>query len=242
MSDKRHLLLSIDTSTSASSVSLTAGDVYKGELLASLVLNSKITHSRRLLTSIEWIFAESELSIDDIDGIAVGLGPGSFTGLRIAMATVKGLAMAAGKPLLGVSTLDALAFNCSGEKPVCAVLDARKKEVYTAWYEKDEFGIMRRQGDIRAIRPEQLASEITDPVLMVGDGMFTYGNMFREKLGTLLTIAPLPLHYPTAAAIGFLCAEKLKNGDVLDLDSVAPLYVRASDAELSLVRKKEQGT
>jgi len=239
--NERPLILAVDTATSCTSVALTAGDIHSGELLASLTLNSKVTHSRRLLSALDWLLLESGLSLPDLDGLAVGLGPGSFTGLRIAMATVKGLAMAAGKPLLGVSTLDALALRCTGKKPVCALLDARKREVYTAWYGQDEQGVQRRQGEIRALPPQQLAGEIKEPVLMVGDGLFAYGKFFQERLGNLLAMAPFPLYYPSADCIGFLCCEQLLQGEIMDLDSAAPLYVRASDAELSLVVKKEQG-
>ena len=241
MSNDRPLILSVDTSTAASSAALSTGDVLDGQLIASVCLNGKITHSRRLLTSIDWLLTESAVTIGDVDAIGVGVGPGSFTGLRIGMATVKGLAMAAGKPLLGVNTLDALAVNCSSEKRVCVVLDARKKEVYTAWYIADPSGVMRRQSEIRALAPEQLAAEINEPVLMVGDGLITYGEVFREQLGQWLTCAPVSLYYPSAAAVGFLSAEKFLTNDVLDLDSAAPCYVRASDAELSLTKKKGQG-
>ncbi len=241
MSTGSPLILAVDTATSCSSVALTAGDVHSGELLASLTLNSKVTHSRRLLTAIDWLLSESKVSFTELDGLAVGLGPGSFTGLRIGMATIKGMAMATGKPLLGVSTLDALALRCSGEKPVYALLDARKKEVYTACYRQDRQGVLRRQGEIQALSPERLAEEISEPILMVGDGLFAYGPFFQERLGALLTMAPLPLHYPSASAIGFLCCEQLEKGEVMELDSGVPLYVRASDAELSLLRKQEQG-
>jgi tRNA threonylcarbamoyladenosine biosynthesis protein TsaB len=236
---ERPLILAIDTATTCTSVAITVGDIHGGELLASLTLNSKVTHSRRLLSALDWLLVESDVSLTDIEGLAVGLGPGSFTGLRIAMATVKGLAMATGKPLLGVPTLDALALHCTGEKPVCVVLDARKREVYTAWYRQDEQGVQRRQGEIRALPPERLVEEIKEPVLMVGDGLFAYGHFFQKRLGDLLAMAPLPLHYPSAACIGFLCCEQLVRGEIMSLDSAVPLYVRASDAELSLSVKKE---
>lgn len=241
VSSERPIILAVDTATSCTSVALTAGDVHSGELLASLTLNSKVTHSRRLLSALDWLLVESDVALTDVDGLAVGLGPGSFTGLRIAMATVKGLAVAADKPLLGVSTLDALALRCTGEKRVCVLLDARKKEVYTAWYAPDEYGVQRRQGNIRALAPERLAEEISEPVLMVGDGLFAYGSFLQERLGPFLTMAPLSLHYPSGGSIGFLCCEKLLKEETLDMDSAVPLYIRASDAELSLIRKEEQG-
>ena len=240
MSNARPLILAIDTATSCSSVALTAGDVHDGELIATVSLNSKVTHSRRLLTGIDWLLSENSVSFADIDGLAVGLGPGSFTGLRIAMATVKGLATAMDKPLLGVSTLDGLAFCCSGDKPLCVLLDARKKEVYRRWYRPDDRGVYRSKGTIRALTPKDLAREVTELTLMAGDGLLSYGETLQEILGELMLMAPLPLHYPSAAAIGFLCCEQLNQGDVMALDSAVPLYVRASDAELSLVKKEQQ--
>jgi len=231
------LILALDTATSCSSVALTTGEIHDGELVAALSLNSKITHSRRLLTGIDWLLGENNINLAEIDGFAVGLGPGSFTGLRIAMATIKGLATAMDKPLLGVSTLDALALNCSGDKPLCALIDARKKEVYRRWYLPDDRGVYRFHGNIEALTPENLALESTEPALFVGDGLFSYGDQLKKSLGDRMIMAPRSLYYPSAAAIGFLCCEQWQNGKVMDLDSAVPLYVRASDAELGLIKK-----
>jgi len=238
VNNDRSLLLAVDTATACSSVALTIGDIHGGELVATLSLNSKITHSRRLLTGIDWLLGENNINLAEIDGLAVGLGPGSFTGLRIAMATIKGLATAMDKPLLGVSTLDALALNCSGEKPLCALIDARKKEVYRRWYLPDDRGVYRVQGKIEALTPDKLVLESTEPALFVGDGLFSYGEQLKESLGDRMTMAPRSLHYPSAAAVGYLCCEQLQNGIFMDLDSAVPLYVRLSDAELSLIKKK----
>ena len=240
MNDDRPLILAVDTATSCSSVALTRGDMFDGELLATLSLNSKVTHSRRLLTGIDWLLRENGVDRNDVDGLAVGLGPGSFTGLRIAMATLKGMAMAMDKPLLGCSTLDGLALNCSSDKPLCVVLDARKKEVYRQWYVLDVQNVYRARGTIQALAPADLVAEVNGSVLMVGDGLLSYGEFLVESLGEHLTMAPLALHYPSATAIGLLCCEKLRQDDVMDLDSAVPLYVRASDAELSLLKKEEQ--
>jgi tRNA threonylcarbamoyladenosine biosynthesis protein TsaB len=228
------LILSIDTASSCSSVALTRGSVTGGQVLASLSLNSSVTHSRRLLTAIDWLLAETETDWQAVAGFAVSLGPGSFTGLRIGMATVKGLATATRKPLLGVSTLDALAFNCTGGQLICAVLDARKKEVYTCFYRADLCGIPRRIGAIRALTPQRLVAEIEQPVLFVGDAVMIYGELWQEALGAWFTSAPATLHYPCASAIGLLAGEMLQQNQYLELATAAPLYVRASDAELSL--------
>jgi len=236
------LILAIDTAGSCSSVALTLGTVGAstgGQVVASLSLNSSVTHSRRLLSAIDWLLAETETSWQAVQGLAVSLGPGSFTGLRIGMATVKGLAMATGKPLMGVSTLDALALNCTGERLICAVLDARKKEVYTCFYHLDRQGIPRRAGEIRVVNPLQLVAEISQPVLFVGDAVRVYGDIWQEALGDWFATAPIPLHYPCASALGLLAGEMLLKNQCLDLATAVPFYVRASDAELSLGKVSE---
>jgi len=244
MSSLFPLILAIDTASRCSSVALTlggAGASAGGQVVASLSLNSSVTHSRRLLSAIDWLLAETETGWQAVQGLAVSLGPGSFTGLRIGMATVKGLAMATGQPLLGVSTLDALALNCTGERLICAVLDARKNEVYTCFYHLDRQGIPRRAGEIRVVSPLQLAEEITQPVLFVGDAVMVYGDVWKEVLGDWFAEAPIPLHYPCASTLGLLAGEMLLKNRSLDLVAAAPLYVRASDAELNLGRVTEAG-
>lgn len=237
MSTGQPLILSLETSGSSTAVALTRGGVQDGLTLASLSLNSNITHSRRLLTAIDWILAETGSGWPDVGAVAVSIGPGSFTGLRIGLATAKGLAMATNKPLVGVSTLDALALNCGRERLVCAALDARKKEVYACLYRPDTHGILRRETAIRVLDPATLAREVVEPVVFVGDAVPVYGGLWRELLGTKFHCAPPSLHSPDAAALGFLAAEMLGKNEYLDLDDAAPLYVRASDAELSLGKR-----
>ncbi len=232
------LILALDTSTACCTLAITCGTAVQGRILASVSLNSRVRHSRRLLTAIDWMFSETDVDWSMVEGIAIGLGPGSFTGLRIGMATAKGLAATSGKPLLGISTLDALACRCTTEKMICAVLDARKKQVYTAWYRPSLSGPAHRIGEIRAVDPEVLAAEIEKPVLMVGDGVLTYGELWRRNLGDKVAFAPIDLLYPSAAVIGLLGGIELAEGRSLDLASAVPLYIRASDAELSIERKK----
>lgn len=237
MSSELPLILAVDTASSCCSVALTRGAVGAspgGQVLASLSLNSDVTHSRRLLGAVDWLLHETAISWQEVEGLAVSLGPGSFTGLRIGMATLKGVAMAAGKPLLGVSTLDALALNCSGERLICAVLDARKKEVYACFYRLDAQGIPRRSAEIRVLSPLKLAAEIVEPVLFVGDAVMVYGDIWREALGRRYASVSHILHCPSAGALGLLAGEMLLQNHCLDLASAVPLYVRASDAELSL--------
>ncbi len=232
------LVVSLDTATRCSTVALSRGTLADGEVLACLSLSSNVTHSRRLIGAVETLFKETDTDWSHIEAVAVGLGPGSFTGLRIGMATAKGFAGAGGKKLIGMSTLDALAAMCVTEKNICVVLDARKQQIYSAWYRHDEETGLQRKSEIRVLTPQHLAGEIQDPVLMVGDGVLTYGAYWRQELGSLVSYAPAQLHLPSAAAIGLLGGALLAQDMCLDIAAATPLYVRASDAELSLQDKK----
>lgn len=242
MDDKYPLILALDTATPCSCVALTRGDRGDGRVIASLSLSGSVSHSRRLLGAVDYLLRETGTEWPDIDGICVGLGPGSFTGLRIGMATAKGLAEAAEKPLLGVSTLDAIASRCVADQLICSVLDARKKEVYTAQYRCDADGLSTRVSDMVVVSPEECAAAIDEPVLMVGDGALQYSEQFRSLLGEKLTFAPAQLHHVSAESLGMLAAEQLCRGDKLDLVECAPLYIRRSDAELNLLAKKKAGS
>ncbi len=240
MSVNQKYILAIDTATPCSTVALTNGTRNDGSVIAMLSLSSNVTHSRRLLTSIDHLLSDTGIAKDDISGYAVGLGPGSFTGLRIGMATAKGLAAASGVPLYGVSTLDIIAANCSDTRLICSVLDARKKEVYASFYRCDVAGRPHRVSDIIAVSPEMLADCIEEPVLMVGDGLSVYGELWRSALGDKITIAPAQLWSPSAATLGLLAGEDALAGTSLDVASAVPLYVRASDAELNLQMKQQK--
>ena len=148
MDSQSPLILSMDTATPCSAVALTFGTRREGMVLASLSLTGNVTHSRRIFRAIDYLLKEAAVDWPSIAGIGVCLGPGSFTGLRIGMATAKGLAAAAGKVLLGVSTLDALAAKCITPRLICTVLDARKKQVYSAFFRCDGNGFSERVSDV----------------------------------------------------------------------------------------------
>ena len=238
----KSLVLSIDTATPCSSVALTRGTRSNGEVLASLSLSSMKTHSRRLLALIDYIMQETEIDWSSIEAIAVSLGPGSFTGLRIGMATAKGLAFAADKPMVGISTLDGLASKCAPASSICSVLDARKKEVYAAFYRTDNEGLTAPTGMPMVIAPEKLVEYLPDSVVMVGDGVNVYGDIWRSFLENRVLFAPAHLHEPTASSLGFIGKEKLETGEILSVADAAPLYIRSSDAELNLIRRKQDNS
>ena len=183
-------VLGIDTSTSCGSIGL----IDDGEVISDYLLNVPVTHSQRLLGAIEFVLGEAGCPIENLDGWAIALGPGSFTGLRIGVSTVKGLAFATGKPVTGLSTLDVLAWQI-GPTPylICPVLDARKKEVYTAFY-LSEKNLIKRQSDYQAIRPEDLVRRIKEQTIFLGDGAKTYRDFLLNSLSSLALFPPGPLH------------------------------------------------
>lgn len=222
------LILAIENSTLCGSVALVSGDL----CLCEFSLLSRMTHSKRLLGSIDSIMQNCGIGWADLDGIAISLGPGSFTGLRIGLTTAKGLAMAADLPLIGVSSLDGLAAQLPyAENLICSMLDARKKEVYAAFY-RAQGDKVKRMSDYLAVTPQKLAKQMAEPVILIGDGAELYANFFRERLGEQALFAPAQLIQAKASAIGLLAISKWQSNDFLDTASAVPIYVRPSDAEI----------
>jgi tRNA threonylcarbamoyladenosine biosynthesis protein TsaB len=223
-------LLAIETSGTVGSVALAT----PARCVAELVVEAGQSHSQQLLPAIDRLLQQAGIDWPQIDGIAVSLGPGSFTGLRIGLSTAKGLAMAAAKPLLGVPSLDALANQGKGQGlPICALIDARKKEVYAAFYRENSAGEMERESDYLALTPAALAERITEPTFLLGSGVELYRERLTEQLGDRARIADPTRFFARAASVGQLAMAKFLKQDFLSPDA-GPLYVRASDAELQL--------
>jgi len=230
------LILAIETATGCGSVSLTRGGVGNGRLLAEATAQPEITHSRRLLGSVDWIMKAAGVDWPDVDGVAVSLGPGSFTGLRIGMAAAKGIVLAADVPLIGVRTQDAIALSCPLiDRPLWCLLDARKQEVYAACYQPDAGGRPEQSSPAVAILPELLVEKICEPSILAGPGVDEYYDLFAAIEDVQLV--PAALSSTGAARVGFLAAEQMAAGKAMDPAIAAPLYVRASDAEINLVKK-----
>ena len=229
------VILAIETATTCGSLALVAEDRCLGEYS----LNSSATHSRSLLSGVHWLFAQCQISWEQISAIAVGLGPGSFTGLRIALSTAKGLCMASDKPLIGVPTLTGLASQFPYYSlPICPVIDARKKEIYTALYRCNRQGVPEQTTKAMVIAPERLQEYITTPTLLVGDGLPLYGTMLKELLGDSALLAPPEVCFARGAAIGSAAWHLFRKSSFLDPATAVPLYVRSSDAELQFGEKK----
>ncbi len=228
-------VLGIDTSTSCGSVGLI--EDYK--VISEYLLNIPVTHSERLLGTIEFVMKEARCSVEEIEGWAIALGPGSFTGLRIGVSTVKGLAFATGKPVAGVSTLDIFASQIAPTSYlICPFLDARKKEVYTAFYRYGEGSSLRRQSEYQAIPPEDLVRKITEQTIFIGDGVKTYGDFLLNRLGSFAILPSAPFHVSHGSMVAKLGMELLKKGEHLKLSAFSPLYVRPSEAEMKWREKR----
>jgi tRNA threonylcarbamoyladenosine biosynthesis protein TsaB len=169
----------------------------------------------------------------DLDGWAISIGPGSFTGLRIGVSAVKGLSYATGKPVMGVPALDVLASQVSPTPLlICPILDARKREIYTAFYRSGEKDPIRRQSPYHAIRPEDLVKKIEEKTVFVGAGVKAYGDFLKESLGDLAAFSFPSLNVPLGSTVAMLGLKLLNQGKNLDLATFAPIYIRPSEAEI----------
>lgn len=227
-------ILGIDTS----SVTASAAVYEEGKILAESFVNGKLTHSQTMMPILEDMLKNARLSLAEMDAFAVACGPGSFTGLRIGISAVKGLAFPAQKPCFGVSTLKALAYNLLGfEGVIVPAMDARCGQVYTASFLARE-GRVERLTEDRALSLEQLGEELSafwgeKEVFFVGDGGNLCYNKFRQE--GRVCLPPPHLRFVRAAAV-CLAAEQEQPQSAAEL---APRYLRLPQAERELLQKQK---
>jgi tRNA threonylcarbamoyladenosine biosynthesis protein TsaB len=217
-------------------------------LTAEWTLRSAQTHNRRLLKSIDSLLEQSGWDLHSIDAFAVVSGPGSFTGLRIGMTTMKVLAWSTGKLYTSIGSLDALALPfCFSANPVCTLLDARKGEIYCALFMPDGKAGLRIEVPYAAITPSRLAdnliTKLTAPAVFCGDGWTAYRNLLKSRLGDLALEPPPSFHIIRAASVAELARRRLAKGRADDPKWSAPLYLRPSEAEIHYphLAKKSSG-
>jgi len=226
-------LLTIDTSTSTSSVAVTSGE----RLISEFLLDREKTLAARLLRSVDATLHEAGFSVTDLDGIGVALGPGSFTGLRIGIATVKGLALASGKPVTGFSSLAMLAMNLPwAAYPVCPMFDAKKREVYTALYDCRD--LPRPVVADCVVPPGDFLESLEGTTIFVGEGAIAFRELIVAHMGDKALFAPPSAHQPRAANGAVLARGAFARGEAIPIAALVPRYIRASEAELAK-RKKE---
>jgi tRNA threonylcarbamoyl adenosine modification protein YeaZ len=228
-------VLSLDSSTEVASCAI----IEDGKLLGEITYNNEKQHSVILMPMIDNLLTTLRMDLKDLDGFVVAKGPGSFTGLRIGMSTVKGLSFGIDKPCIAVSSLDSLAYNLAfADGLICPILDALRDNVYTRLF-LCENGDLKPLSDYKVISVEELVSEISKQnkkVYFVGDGIYKH----RDKLSSLLPnafFAPAHLNLTRASALGELGLKLLNSGTAEDLNTVAPIYLRKSQAEREYDKK-----
>lgn len=223
-------ILALETSAGPASCAVTEN----GVVLASAYNNTALTHSQTLMPMVESMLKQAGLTFSDMDLLAVAAGPGSFTGVRIGVAVLKGLAFAEDKPCVGVSTLAAIARGAEGigfEGIVCAAMDARCRQVYTACFEV-QGGSFRRISEDEAISTEELKTRLLTfgkPILLLGDGAKLCYNEFKDTVPHLLLAAE---HIRFQSAVGVAAEAALC--ETVTAEALQPLYLRLPQAEREL--------
>lgn len=228
-------ILAIETSTLLGGVAIM--DESEG-LIVEIRLNVKTAHSERLMTVIDQALKQASLTTSDIDVFGIAIGPGSFTGLRIGLSTVKGFSYATGKPVVSVPTLEAFAWNFPySAYPICVMLDARKEEVYAAVFEW-KGNVFQRVVRETSVRPSDLVRTFDRPVIFAGEGALLYKESIVEIVGDKAMFAPRQSMIPSPANVALLGLWKAANRDFSEPTSLVPLYIRKSEAEIKIQANK----
>ena len=234
-------ILSLECSATPASVAI----IEDGKLLASSFVNTRLTHSQTLMPMVENTLKSAKLTINDIEGLAISNGPGSFTGVRIGISALKGMAAPKNTPCVAVSTLSAMAQNYSDtDCYVCAVMDARCNQVYNALFEISD-GVITRLCEDRALLCNELAAEIkalsqqsTKNIIIVGDGTDIF-YPFVEGLPHLKKSAPQN-RFQNAVGVGLCSIEAFANNKTISATELLPFYLRLPQAERELKAKEEK--
>jgi tRNA threonylcarbamoyladenosine biosynthesis protein TsaB len=221
-------LLAVDTATQSCGMAI----VVDGVVQTELILSHRGTHTKQILAAIDAVLGLSEFSPAQIDAFAVTRGPGSFTGLRIGISTIKGLSLATGKPIIGISSLEVLAHQAGGDVArVCSMIDARRNEIYWCIYR-------REGGRLTPLTEEQVGSidnmvrQIDDACVFVGNAVPQYAGQLPQLVRPAVQWAPDADNTIRPAVLADLAWRRFMKGDVDAVGAFAPVYLRKSDAEL----------
>ena len=225
-------ILAVDSSSVTASVAITEN----GKVLAENFINNGLTHSQTLMPMVEKTINESGISVKDIDLFAITHGPGSFTGVRIGIASIKGMADALDKKCLPISTLEAIAEPLKNEDVIaCAVMDARCNQVYTAIFNNGE-----RLCDDKAVLIDELGEELKQydkRIVFIGDGSVLCYDKLHEIIQDC-DVADEKIRYVHGGSIGFVAENKIKNGEEpINSANLVPFYLRLPQAERELNNK-----
>lgn len=228
-------ILAVDTSATAASVAVAE----ENKLIGEFSINTALTHSQTLMPMVDVLLKNTGLSVNDINAVAVNAGPGSFTGVRIGVAAVKGIAFPKNLPCVSVSTLESMAYNMLGNDcVVCSVMDARCSQVYNALFRVKGCTVTRMTDD-RALSLTDLKLElqnISEKVVLVGDGAVLCSEFLGSELENIM-LAPFNNRIQTASSVAYAAFEKINNGETLTADELMPVYLRLPQAQRELNKK-----
>jgi tRNA threonylcarbamoyladenosine biosynthesis protein TsaB len=231
-------ILGIDGSGLVASVAIVEDDNLVGEYTTGY----KKTHSQTLLPMLDELAKMVELNLNTVDAIAVAAGPGSFTGLRIASATAKGLGLSLGCPIISVPTVDALAFNMWGNDTlICPIMDARRGQVYTGLYsfeQSAEFKVIEPQCAVDFNEIAETINSKGQPVTFLGDGVPVFKDKIAEVIKVPYRFAPAHLNRQHAASVATLGSIYYANGECEPAADHRPEYLRLSQAERERMEKE----
>jgi tRNA threonylcarbamoyladenosine biosynthesis protein TsaB len=221
-------ILAVDTATTSCSVAV----VHNDAVLAETTLVRQQTHSKHLMEMIDHVLGLSGLTISALNGFALTIGPGTFTGLRIGLGTIKGLAMASHCPVVGISSLDALAMQAAPTPHmICSMIDARRKEVYFSAYRLQDGRLKKETKDV-VLPPEAAAAYIEEPCVFVGSGALTYRTVIQASVDNRAYFMPPLQNIIKASTVAHLSMPKFKSDNTDQIGSLVPYYIRRPDAEL----------
>lgn len=232
-------ILAVDSSGLVASVAIVEDE----NLVAEYTVNYKKTHSQTLLPMLDEIVTMTDTDLNTIDAIAVAKGPGSFTGLRIGSATVKGLGLVLDKPVIGIPTVEGLAMNlCGASALVCPLMDARRNQVYTGIYRfrQGHMEIVKEQAAIGVEDIINALNLIGEEVAFLGDGVPVYRDIIGEKLEVPCIFAPAHVNKQRASAVAVRALEYWKQGCYENADIFEPEYLRLSQAERERLKKSKE--
>lgn len=225
-------ILAVDTATTTCSVALAD----RGGVIAELSYFQKESHSRHLIGMVTALLGVAAVRLEDVDGFAVDVGPGTFTGLRIGLATIKGFASANQKPAVGVSSLDTLAGQAGfSSGHICCMLDARRGEVYTARYTARDNKVERTTAQ-QTLPPHEAVAADDGPCLYIGSGAVAYRGVIAEIAGESACFAKGEANHLRAATVARLGLRQLFDRGSGDPAILVPDYIRRSDAEYNKLR------
>lgn len=232
-------ILALDSSGLVASVAVVEND----NLIAEYTVNYKKTHSQTLLPMMDEIIHMTETDMGSVDAIAVAKGPGSFTGLRIGAATVKGLGLALKKPIIGIPTVEGLAMNLyETNSLICPLMDARRNQVYTGIYKFSD-GRLQTVKEQMPVGIEEIIDALNiigQEVIFLGDGIPVYKDRIAAGMTVPYHFAPAHVNKQRAAAIGVRAMDYFKNGLYVSADEFEPEYLRLSQAERERLKKNQK--